>query len=779
MNIFGSSVWLQPLVLALLSAAAPLRPPAWHPAENSPPPRAEPNGVLLFPCRFTRENDRCVWDGPAPAGFGNTARISLHLSCDRPETLRALTLYIRLPDGWRSVPLPVPEISGRTYFFSAADFQPDQPESYSPNGSRIQGVRLAAWKRGNFTGETSLRLHRFSAFQDSLFIVRADSSLASAEQGTARVLAQRISDWLKEMGIGHSLVSEELWRTLPPRQTRLLILPYNPRPDAAFLDAFQTFLKAGGRAIVFYSASPELASRMGLQLSPYRAAPTPVTWSAFSFDPPLGMIRTICQTSLHTIPAAPSHAGARVLAWWEGPNGERRPEPAWLESPAGWWMTHVLDPEDAPRKKRLLLELIGRQLPEKWDEAAETALARLLGEIPDADHIRLKHLADRKEWTAFWVECDRLTTEATRRAFASIPPPPPNYRLAGWAQPGPGFLSSDWPLVAPQLRSAGITRLFLSATAFGQSHVPGSPLPPSDIAAFDPAWFEAALRSAQNAGIEVHAWITVFPAAYSPPTRLTAWRLAGRLMQTPNGEVPWLTPAHPENRRFLLDVIEDLLRRFPVAGIHLDYIRMPGEGVDISAAARKAFEAARGPIARWPDEVLPGREHEAEYRAWWIAQIQEFVRDARRLTQEIRPAATLSAAVFPEYPYCRDGLMQDWAEWLQADAVDEVYPMSYTASPTEFDRWLSAYRAMPGWGLRIHPGIGLYADTVTLDGPAFADQIRRAREAGAAGAAIFWINRPFLRDLAPLLEYAPFRPKIPASAASPAKSPKSHAPTDK
>jgi len=778
MSISGNSVWFVPLFLSFLAAAAPLRPPPWQSVEDSPPPRAEPDQRVLFPCRFSAERDRCVWDGPLPEGLTEAGRLTLHLSCDRPEALRGLTLYLRGENGWWAAALAVPESTGRTYFLSAADFQPAEPGT-TGTWSRVRGVRLAAWKKAGFLGEAALRLHRFSAFQDSIFILRADSSAPPEEQAVAHALSQRISGWLKDLGIGHSVIPDSLWRTFPPRHTRLLILPYNPRPDAAFLEAFQAYRDTGGRAIVFYGASPELAHQMGFSLAPYQAAPSPVTWSAFTFDPPLGSVGRVYQTSLHTIPAVPNHPQARVRAWWEGPKGERRPEAAWLESPSGWWMTHVLDPEDALLKKRMLLEMIGAVVPDAWGQAAQSAMARLPTEATDSERRRLQTLASQRAWPAFWAERDRLAEEWTRRAIAALPPPASPSALAGWAQPGAGFLSSDWPRLVGPLRSAGISRLYLSAIAFGQAHYAGAPFSPSDVAAFDPAFFESAVRACREAGIEVHAWITCFNVAYASSTRLAAWRLAGRLIETPVGEVPWLTPAHPDNRRLLLDAIADVLRRGPIAGIHLDYIRLPGEGVDISPAARRAFEAAYGPVARWPADVLAGGPREGQYRSWWIALIAAFVREAREQVRALRSEALLSAAVFPEYPYCREGLMQDWAEWLRAGAVDEVCPMAYTASGEELDRWMGSWKTFSGWGQRIRPGLGVSADIVTLDGPAFVDQMRRAQKAGAPGVAIFWINRPFLRDLAPLLAGSRLTPTTPASATSRAEFPENRALADR
>lgn len=756
-TISGSNRFALRILAGLLSALPVLggaTPPAnlaWLPVEDASRPEIESSGSgVAFPCRFTAENDRCAWDGPVPPGFDPARRIRLTLSCDKPEQLRGVTLYLKSGEGWYAAPLPLPGTRPLALSLGQDQFITEgQPAGWQ----RIERVRLAAWKKAE--GSCTLRFSWLSAIQDRVFIIQGVESVPESERPVAEVLAKRVSGWLQAAGIGHGRLSEKDWMLLPPEQTRFAILPYNPRPGPAFLKSLEAVVHNGGKLLVYYGASPALASLMGFRLAPYQVAPTPAYWSRYTFTPSIGPVSRVFQESPNLIPAFPDSPGASVLAWWENRAGEKRAEPAWLASPAGYWMTHTAETEDAASKTRVLLEWIGKAAPEAWEQAGKTALAGIEASLSPPLWPEGRELAARKEWKSLVDLAGSVRDSIGARQAAALRAGATSETAAVWAQPGAGLMPGDWTNVAARLRQAGIRRVYLSAVAFGRSHAESSVWPKSDMAAFVPDPFGASLKEARAAGLSVHAWVTCFNVAYAPPARLKAWSAAGQLMLTPQGEKNWLTPASPENSAMLLDALAELAQRYPVDGIHLDYVRYPDEGLDISPVARKRFESESGkPVPQWPADVLPGGLRHAEYRNWLVDILNQFMRKAHERLRGIRPGLTLSAAVYPAYPYCRDGVLQDWRSWLEQGSVDAVCPMSYTANPAEFKAFIQAYEAMPGWGSRIYPGIGVFSGDFPLSPLAVLDQVKTVREAGGAGFVFFLANREFLRDMLPALQPA-------------------------
>jgi len=246
------------------------------------------------------------------------------------------------------------------------------------------------------------------------------------------------------------------------------------------------------------------------------------------------------------------------------------------------------------------------------------------------------------------------------------------------------------------------------------------------IAEFDP--FDYFLTRCHEAGIAVHAWVNVFlvwsDGSRTPPARHVVAEHPDWLVSSSYGvrmdERPvedWLeqghtgyfvSPARPDVREYTTRVIQEIASRYPVDGIHLDYIRYPGPQFDFSPAERTAFTLAYGvdPLAfvgrsgtdlsDSGDPVLakPGNGAllDSLHVEWRAAQVESLVVAVRRAIG----ALPLSAAVIPEPEKARVDEGQDWMRWLRTGAMDFVVPMAYTYEPDDLVRLVVTYRRMIG-----------------------------------------------------------------------------------
>lgn len=93
---------------------------------------------------------------------------------------------------------------------------------------------------------------------------------------------------------------------------------------------------------------------------------------------------------------------------------------------------------------------------------------------------------------------------------------------------------------------------------------------------FDPLAY--LVPRAHRHGLKVYAWLAVGRVASSALnlepvlTQHSEWAVVDACGT--RGE--WLNLAHPEARRFIQDLVREIIRNYPVDGIHLDYIRYPG-----------------------------------------------------------------------------------------------------------------------------------------------------------------------------------------------------------
>jgi uncharacterized lipoprotein YddW (UPF0748 family) len=270
---------------------------------------------------------------------------------------------------------------------------------------------------------------------------------------------------------------------------------------------------------------------------------------------------------------------------------------------------------------------------------------------------------------------------------------------------------------------------------------------------FDP--LGEVVERAHALGLEVHAWVNcllVWSAPHPPRdprhvlrshpewiARLPDGRrmsaLGARERARRGIEGVFLAPAHPGVREWLGSIAREIAERYPVDGIHLDYIRDPNVpvGFDPTTRARFAFEAGVDParIGR-----LPADRRDAAERAWerfQAEQVTAIVRAARDSVERVRPGLPLSAAVIADTTQAERMNGQMWRQWIREGLVDRVFVMCY-APPVQvvMDQLVQFESEFEEAG-RIVPGIAMYNTRPTLA----ALKIRGARTLGYPRVALY------------------------------------------
>lgn len=370
-----------------------------------------------------------------------------------------------------------------------------------------------------------------------------------------------------------------------------------------------------------------------------------------------------------------------------------------------------------------------------------------------------------------------------------------------------------WELTAPEkveqavarAGRAGLNTLFVHARARGDAYYRSALAPRAEgIAdpAFDP--LQHALDLCGARGIAVHAWFNALlvwsratPPA-SPQHLLNARR--DWLMVDPAGQVQgparsgagfsyeggyYLDPAVPAVGEHLAAVALELVRRYPVAGIHLDYIRHPGR-VGPGATRLSYTPAALARFRQAFAGLCPAGgalEGTPEWDQWREDQVTGIVRRlALTLAGEPR-RVQLSAACLARFDVARGRCYTTGTQWVRDGYLDFVCPMSYFSDAQEAhhynDRWLEADRRR---GRRVVPGLGAF---VNAPG-ALARQIANVRRLGCGGFALFSITDltdPYIQALTdpggPLAGPAGPPPPVPVRplyAPPPAAIPRRNAP---
>ncbi|MHB1192965.1 MAG: glycoside hydrolase family 10 protein [Longimicrobiales bacterium] len=266
----------------------------------------------------------------------------------------------------------------------------------------------------------------------------------------------------------------------------------------------------------------------------------------------------------------------------------------------------------------------------------------------------------------------------------------------------------------------------------------------------DPGWdpLGVAVEEGGKHGISVHAWINAFTGwagATPPPVSVPLhafvehpdWAMVhsdGTVMPYVSGDSRWLTPGHPAVRTRLAKVAADIVRRYQVGGIHLDFVRYPSTSYSYDAPSLAAWDSAK--------VTEPGLGFD-EMRRRLVTRAVAETRDSMHAAS---PTAELSAAVWGIYQNTRGWSnvstgygtqLQDARSWDQLGIVDVLAPMVYwTITQNYGDRldyaWLADDHAS---AVKTTLLVGLSAPG--MDGYSLARHIERARMAGAEGSAVF------------------------------------------
>jgi uncharacterized lipoprotein YddW (UPF0748 family) len=354
---------------------------------------------------------------------------------------------------------------------------------------------------------------------------------------------------------------------------------------------------------------------------------------------------------------------------------------------------------------------------------------------------------------------------APRQAHAG-PPPPGEETRAIWvvrhALTTPGRVDK----IVDLAKQVNANTLLAQVRGRGDAYYSSDLAPRAAELEAAPADFDPLARLCSRAhaeGLEVHAWINVYLvwSAGAPPrpalhvvnahpdwvsVRADGRRLLEMLpeeFKEEKFEGMYLAPGNPDVRRHVRELAREIVTRYPVDGIHLDYVRYPEPTVGYDVHTRTAFQREFGvdPLdLESPGAdllaTLGGADRVPDLRARWIQwkrdQVTNLVRDLRRDLDLTGRKLKLTAAVIADQNAALNRYLQDWPSWMEEGLLDAAVPMAYSPSTPIVQKQLAAAMEVPT-KRQIWAGIGIY-NQGARDA---AEKIRRARALGVDGIALF------------------------------------------
>jgi uncharacterized lipoprotein YddW (UPF0748 family) len=315
--------------------------------------------------------------------------------------------------------------------------------------------------------------------------------------------------------------------------------------------------------------------------------------------------------------------------------------------------------------------------------------------------------------------------------------------------------------VVDDAAAAGLNALFVQVRGRGDAFYASRIVPRSVLLEGQPRTFDPLARllaRARARGLQVHAWVNVLLVAHfgqplppghvlrshpdwimvprseaeatfdsSPRTRLRRVAQAARLSGDVEGY--YLSPSVPEAVDHLEAVVRELVRAYPVDGLHLDFIRYPGPTWDYSRAALVAFRRVHGTEALLGGPAMDPTAW-GDYRRRTVTALASRLADAARVE---RPGLVLSAAVAPDEAQAVNHKFQNWPYWMSSGILSALCPMVYTSDNRLFVAQVEQALERAGTGRPVWAGIGAYR----LDLAGIVEKVRLARRAGAEGVVLF------------------------------------------
>lgn len=307
-------------------------------------------------------------------------------------------------------------------------------------------------------------------------------------------------------------------------------------------------------------------------------------------------------------------------------------------------------------------------------------------------------------------EAESLQKLLTPVLWSAYPAVPAKSLRAIWHRPSETSVA-DIRQSLTLIQKAGFNTVFLEtylhgnpifpSTTFQQYHIPQT-MPFKSNTDLLSTW----LTEAHKRGMKVQVWFQTFYAGNKQfdntsgsiiqtyPEWANIQRSALGLPSLPPSTLEsgsyFLDPANDQVQTFLLALIQEIVTRYPIDGIQLDYIRYPASFPPdrysyvattwgYTSAGRSKFMAQGGmdPTTLTPSD---SPEQWAKWNDFKTAQVNRFVQRAHDEIKLAKPHLPISAAVFPRIEDSLARKHQNWQLWADSGWVDFLAPMTLTSS---------------------------------------------------------------------------------------------------
>ena len=201
---------------------------------------------------------------------------------------------------------------------------------------------------------------------------------------------------------------------------------------------------------------------------------------------------------------------------------------------------------------------------------------------------------------------------------------------------------------------------------------------------YDPLLF--AIEECHKRGMELHAWVVSIPVGKWNDIGCKRLRERYPSMIHKIGDEGYMNPEQDQTAEYLGKICREIVQKYDVDGIHLDYIRYP-ENWKI----RVSRQQGRDHITR----IVRAVNHQVKSLKPWVKISCSPVGKSREMSR-------FASRGWNAY----DAVCQDAQGWLRDGLMDQLYPMMYFKNDDFYP--FAVDWALNSYGRTVAPGLGIW-----------------------------------------------------------------------
>lgn len=279
-----------------------------------------------------------------------------------------------------------------------------------------------------------------------------------------------------------------------------------------------------------------------------------------------------------------------------------------------------------------------------------------------------------------------------------------------------------------------------AADSSGRSYYPGTHHPESLYGDWDA--LGAYIAAARAAGLKVYSAVPVLICGHDVPAGILLKHPAWALREKDGALGGYISAANPEARAWVTGMLKELVARYALEGVLLDYLRYPNKPVDLDPVGAAAFVAAHPEAAH----AITDRG-DTPWQRFKEAQLTALMADIKAALPD------LTMALYCWGPHVASGhyVGQRWADWAKAGYLDIINVSGYCYTDNYGEQYMEVFRKrLADARALVKPEesdarFTFCLGVVTSHGKIksaseLPEYITAAREAGIEGVAYFTLN---------------------------------------